>query len=187
MFDSYLPSARKQFAYYKMLGEKTMARLSDAELFWRPDPTTNSIATIVNHLWGNMRSRWTDFLDSDGEKPWREREAEFDTDIADRAELLEKWEAGWACLFKAIEPLSATDLERIVYIRNQGLTVCEAINRQMCHYAGHIGQIVYIGKQLRGAEWESLSIPRGTSAQYNAEKFAREKRRENYTDEFLKE
>lgn len=185
MSDSYFTSARKQFAYYKMLGEKTIAQLPDEALFWQPDPTTNSIAIIVKHLWGNMLSRWTDFLDSDGEKDWRERDAEFNADIADRAELMEKWEAGWACLFQAIEPLSATDLERIVHIRNQGHTVCEAINRQLCHYAYHIGQIVYIGKQLRGADWESLTIPRGASAQFNAEQFEKGERRENFTDKYL--
>jgi hypothetical protein len=186
MIDSYLPSARKQFAYYKLLGEKAIAQLSDEELFWQPNPDSNSVAIIVKHLWGNMLSRWTDFMDSDGEKSWRQREAEFEADVQDRAELMAKWEEGWQCLFTAIEPLSTTDLERVVYIRNQGHTVCEAINRQLCHYSYHIGQIVQIGKQLRGADWQSLTIPRGASAQYNAEKFAQDKHRENYTDEFLR-
>jgi hypothetical protein len=180
---SYLKSAQKQLTHYRQLGENTFAQLSDDQLFWQPNTESNSIAIIVKHLWGNMLSRWTDFLDTDGEKAWREREAEFDADITDRAEMMTKWAAGWECVFTALEPLSATDMERVVYIRNEGHTVCEAINRQLCHYAYHVGQIVYIGKQLRGADWTSLSIPRGASAQYNAERFDREKRRDNFTGE----
>lgn len=182
---NYLPSAKQQFNYYKTLGERTFAQLTDAQLFWRPTPTSNSISIIVKHLWGNMRSRWTDFLTTDGEKPWREREAEFAADITTRAELLEKWEAGWQCLFTALDSLDEADLGRTVYIRNMGHTVVEAINRQLTHYAYHVGQIVYLGQQQRGSDWKSLSIPRGQSAAYNAEKFAQPQHREHFTEEWL--
>jgi len=187
MNESYLESIRKQFAYYKMLGEKTISQLSDEQLFWEYVTDSNSIATIVKHLWGNMRSRWTDFLTSDGEKEWRNRDGEFENDIQNRAELLQKWEEGWACLFHAINPLQTQDLDSIIYIRNQGHTVVEAINRQLAHYAYHVGQIVLIGKMLQGNEWTSLSIPKGNSKQFNATKFAQKKHRQHFTDEFLGE
>ena len=182
---NYLESIRKQFQYYKMLGDKAFAQLEDGQLFWQYGTKSNSIAIIVKHLWGNMLSRWTNFLTEDGEKTWREREAEFDADIETRTDLLAKWNAGWTCLFEAIEPLRNEDLNRIIYIRNQGHTVTEAINRQLAHYAYHIGQIVFIGKMLRGEAWKSLSIARGDSADFNAAKFAKEKERGHYTDEFL--
>ncbi|MEO1411480.1 MAG: DUF1572 family protein [Bacteroidota bacterium] len=181
----YIRSVQKQFAYYKMLGDKTIAQLDDAQLFWSPDAESNSLAAIVKHLWGNMRSRWTDFYTTDGEKPWRDREAEFVVDFQTRAELLDRWESGWTTLFAIINQLEAADLERIIYIRNLGHSVVEAINRQLAHYAYHVGQMVALGKQLRGAQWQSLSIPRGGSAAYNAQKFAQQKRRQHFTDEFL--
>lgn len=186
MIENYLESARQQFEYYKMLGEKTFGQLPDEALFWQPGPTDNSIAVIVKHLWGNMLSRWTDFLTADGEKPWRERDAEFEADISTRQELLEKWEAGWACLFGALGSLNEENFGTTVYIRNMGHTVAEAINRQLAHYAYHVGQIVFIGKMVAGEQWESLSIPRHKSAEYNAEKFAQPKHREHFTEEFLK-
>lgn len=181
----YLESARKQFAYYKLLGERTFAQLNDQELHWQYNAGTNSVATIVKHLWGNMRSRWTDFLTSDGEKEWRDREAEFDNDVPTREAMLAKWEEGWACLFCAIGPLNDDDLGRIVHIRNEGHTVLEAINRQLAHYPYHVGQIVHIGKMLRGEAWQSLSIPRGGSAAFNADKFAKPKHRGHFTDGVL--
>ncbi len=181
----YLASARKQFAYYKLLGEKTFAQLSDEEFFWQHNADTNSVATIVKHLWGNMRSRWTDFLTSDGEKEWRDREAEFDNDVRTREAMLAKWEEGWACLFGTLEPLTDADLGRIIHIRNEGHTVLEAINRQLAHYPYHVGQIVHIGKMLRGDAWQSLSIPRGGSATFNADKFSKPKHRGHFTDGVL--
>ncbi len=181
----YLASARKQFAYYKLLGEKTFAQLSDEQLFWQHNADTNSVATIVKHLWGNMRSRWTDLLTSDGEKPWRDRETEFDNDVRTREAMLAKWEEGWACLFGALEPLTDADLGRIIHIRNEGHTVLEAINRQLAHYPYHVGQIVHIGKMLRGEAWQSLSIPRGGSAAFNADKFNKPKHRGHFTDGVL--
>lgn len=165
----YITSARKQFEYYKMLGEKTFAQLSEEQLFWQYNEESNSIAMIVKHLWGNMLSRWTDFLTSDGEKEWRQRDAEFENDIASREELLIKWNEGWACLFKALDSLTTEDLNKEIYIRNEGHSVVEAINRQLAHYPYHIGQIVFIGKMVCDINWNSLSIPRGNSKAFNTE------------------
>lgn len=186
MYTSYLDSVRKQFEYYKMLGEKTFAQVPDEALFWQYNPESNSIATIVKHLWGNMRSRWTDFLTSDGEKDWRNREGEFDNDISSREELMAKWNEGWDCFFSAFAPLTDDDLGKIIYIRNQGHTVLEAINRQLAHYPYHIGQIVFIGKMAANEKWASLSIPRGGSSAFNAEKFAQPKHMQHFTEEFTK-
>jgi len=174
-----------QFEYYKMLDDKTFEQLTEEQLFWQYNEESNSIAIIVKHLWGNMLSRWTDFLTSDGEKEWRNRDAEFESDFNNREELLEKWNAGWTSLFTAINSLKTEDLDKIIYIRNQGHTVTEAINRQLAHYPYHIGQIVFIGKMLCNSGWKSLSIPKGNSSQFNAEKFAKEKTREHFTDESL--
>jgi len=137
MQGNYLESIKKQFAYYKLLGEQTFAQLDDAALFWQYNPDSNSIAIIVNHLWGNMRSRWTDFLTSDGEKTWRNREEEFEDMIQTREDLLTKWEEGWNCLFEAINCINTANFETEVYIRNQGHSIVEAINRQLAHYAYH--------------------------------------------------
>ena len=186
MSKSFLPSVIKQFRYYKSLGEKTFDQVGDDDLIWQYNPESNSIAIIVKHLWGNMMSRWTNFLAEDGEKAWRQREAEFDADIKTRQEMLEKWEAGWACLLTALDAIDPDDLERLIYIRNQGHTIAEAINRQLAHYAYHVGQIVYLGRMLSGAEWQSLSIPRGQSQSYNQQKFGKQKDRGHFTDEFLK-
>lgn len=185
MTTNYLESARKQFEYYKTLGERSIAQLSDEELFWRYNPESNSIGIIVKHLWGNMLSRWTDFLTSDGEKEWRQREAEFDADIKDQQELMEKWNAGWACLFTALDSLNEDNFDTTIYIRNMGHTVVEAINRQMAHYAYHVGQMTYIARMIKGADWQSLSIPRGESAAYNQAKFAKPKHREHFSEEWI--
>lgn len=185
MANDFLDSAIKQFEYYKLLGEKTFEQLTDKQLFVQVNEESNSIATIVKHLWGNMLSRWTDFLTTDGEKEWRQRDAEFENDITTRSELLEKWNEGWNCLFHALKPLSETDLSKEIFIRNQGHSVTEAINRQLAHYPYHIGQIVFLGKLLCYENWTSLSIPRGNSDNYNAEKFSQEKQKQHFTDEFL--
>lgn len=187
MNNDYLDSVTKQFAYYKQLGDKTFAQLSDAQLFWQYNADSNSIATIVKHLWGNMMSRWTDFLTTDGEKTWRLREAEFENDLVTREAMLAHWEAGWACLFNTLRSLTPADFDRVVYIRNQGHSVTEAINRQLAHYPYHIGQIVFIGKMLTADSWSSLSIPRGQSQAYNAEKFEQPPQRTHFTDEYLKD
>lgn len=181
----YLQSVIRQFEYYKLLGDNTIIQVPEEKLFWQYNPESNSIATIVKHLRGNMLSRWTDFLNTDGEKAWRNREAEFENDIQSRQELVRLWEEGWNCLFAALRPLSPADLDRIVYIRNQGHTVLEAINRQLAHYPYHVGQMVFVGKMICATEWQSLSIPRGGSERFNAAKFAAGKERVHFTDEFL--
>jgi hypothetical protein len=186
MDEQYLESVKKQFAYYKMLGEKTFDQLNDDQIRWQYNEESNSIATIVKHLWGNMRSRWTDFLTSDGEKEWRERDAEFENDINNKADMLAKWNEGWQYLFDALNSLKEEDLSKIIYIRNMGHTVMDAINRQMAHYPYHVGQIVFIGKMICNEKWESLSIPRGNSQAYNAEKFSKPKRTQHFTAEYLK-
>jgi len=181
----YLKSAKRQFLMYKGLGEKAMAQMSDESLGWQANEDSNSVITIVKHLWGNMLSRWTDFLTTDGEKPWRQRDAEFDNDKWSREELLKKWEEGWQCLFSALDSITDDDLEKIIYIRNEGHTILEAINRQIAHYSYHVGQIVYLAKLTSKNDWQSLSIPRNASAEYNAGKFAQEKSRSHFTDDFI--
>jgi hypothetical protein len=185
MEKDYLQSVRKQFEYYKMLGDKTFAQVSNDGLFWKQDEESNSIANIVKHLWGNMMSRWTDFKTTDGEKEWRNREGEFEDDIRSREEMLEKWEEGWKTLFSALDSVSAGELGEIIYIRNQGHTILEAINRQLAHYPYHIGQIVFIGKMVSEQDWVSLSIPRGGSKAFNEKKFEQPKSRGHYTEDFL--
>jgi hypothetical protein len=185
MVNDFLDGSKKQFQYYKMLGDQTFAQLQDEALFWQPNAESNSIATIVKHLWGNMLSRWTDFLTTDGEKEWRKREAEFENDIQTRKELLDQWEESWNCLFKALNSLTPNDFHKEIYIRNQGHSVIEAINRQLAHYPYHVGQIVFIGKMVCDNKWASLSIPKGNSASYNADKFSQPKQKTHFTDEYL--
>lgn len=181
----YLKSADRQFRYYKKLADDAMAQLEDSQLTWQPNEESNSIAIIVKHMWGNMLSRWTDFLTTDGEKSWRQRDAEFDNDLNNREALLQKWEEGWKCLFDALSSITDEDLERIVYIRNEGHTVLEAINRQIAHYSYHVGQIVYLAKMLKNDAWKSLSIPRNKSKDYNADKFSQDKGIRHFTDNIL--
>ncbi|WP_068591674.1 DUF1572 family protein [Cochleicola gelatinilyticus] len=185
METNYLESVTKQFAYYKLLGDKTIDQLEDEHLFYQFHIETNSIAIIVNHLWGNMRSRWTNFLTTDGEKTWRNRDLEFESVLKSRQDILQKWEAGWECLFTALKLISSEKLNTIIYIRNQGHTVIEAINRQLAHYSYHVGQMVCIGKILKGKSWESLSIPKGNSNIYNRNKFSEEKKITHFTNEYL--
>jgi hypothetical protein len=168
--DAYLNSAKKQFQYYKSVGEKTMAQLKDEDLFWVYNEESNSIAIIVQHLWGNMLSRWTDFLTSDGEKEWRKRDEEFEAITKTRKELMDKWNAGWQCLFDALDSLTPADWDKTIYIRNEPHSVVDAINRQLAHYPYHIGQIVFIGK-MAASGWKALTIPKGNSQVFNAEMF----------------
>ncbi|MFZ1592656.1 MAG: DUF1572 family protein [Chitinophagales bacterium] len=184
MSAQYLQSAIKQFEYYKLLGEKTFNQMPDEKLFWQMNEDSNSVATIVKHLSGNMLSRWTDFLNSDGEKEWRNRDAEFENDMDTRQKMMTVWQAGWEVFLQTLNDLTEADLDKMIYIRNQGHTVMEAITRQLAHYPYHIGQIVYIGK-LCATEWQSLSIPRGNSQQFNAEKFSKPKEKAHFTDEVL--
>ncbi|PWA09363.1 DUF1572 domain-containing protein [Flavobacterium laiguense] len=180
---SYLESVKKQFLYYKMLGEKAMEQLEPEQLFVAVNNDTNSIAVIVKHLSGNMLSRWTNFLTTDGEKETRNRDAEFENDLQTKEEVLTAWNAGWNCFFGALESLQPELLLEIIYIRNEGHTVIEAINRQLAHYPYHIGQIVFYSKQLKNSDWDSLSIPKNKSNSYNATKFAQEKTIKNFTEE----
>ncbi|NQZ77899.1 MAG: DUF1572 family protein [Ekhidna sp.] len=173
----------KLLRYYKSLGDKTIASLNDEELYLVPDSESNSIPIIIKHLSGNMLSRWTNFLTEDGEKDWRDREGEFEATIKSRTELMSKWEEGWKCFLDAIESLSEADLNKKVYIRNEGHTVIDAIHRQLAHYSYHIGQIVYLGKMIKGENWVSLSIPKGGSDTYNADKFSGEQKDQHFTDE----
>ncbi|MCW3071212.1 MAG: hypothetical protein JWO44_1102 [Bacteroidetes bacterium] len=187
MRTNYLESVIKQFEYYKSLGDKTIAQLPAEKLSWQYNEESNSIATIMKHLSGNMLSRWTDFLTTDGEKEWRHRDSEFENENMPKEAVTESWEKGWKCLFDALNSLGENDLSTIIYIRNQGHTVMEAINRQLAHYPYHIGQIVFIGKMILDESWQSLSIPRGKSTAFNAEKFSKEKHREHFTEEFLED
>ena len=180
---TYLSSASKQLRYYKKLCEGALTQLEDNQLFLYNSLQENSIAVIVQHLVGNMKSRWTDYMTSDGEKEWRKRDQEFENIIKNREEMMAAWDEGWSLVLQVIENLKEEDLEKIVYIRNMGHTVLETINRQLCHYAYHIGQIVVLAKGMKGEEWQSLSIPLGESVAYNAEKFSKEKRRSHFTDE----
>lgn len=186
MHSDYISSVKNQFDYYKQLSEKTFDQLTEEQLFWKFNEESNSVATIVKHLHGNMLSRWTDFFTSDGEKEWRNRDAEFENDIQTKAVMLARWKQGWDCFYAVLDALKEEDLVKIIYIRNQGHTVLEAINRQLAHYPYHIGQIVYIGKMVLDNSWQSLSIPKGNSQSYNQEKFNQPKTRKHFTEEYLK-
>ncbi len=183
MANSYLSSITKQFHYYKSLGDKTFIQLTEEELFWQSDVEANSIAIIVKHIVGNMLSRWTNFLNEDGEKSWRKRDDEFVNSFSTREHVLIAWQQGWECLFAALDLVNEENLEDIVYIRNQGHTVTEALNRQLSHYSYHVGQIVFIGRMLKKDTWKSLSIPKNTSNTYNLDKFGKEKGRRHFTDD----
>ena len=214
--EDFLRSANRQFLYYKTLGEKAIDQLEPEQLFISLNEDTNSIATIVKHLHGNMLSRWTDFLTSDGEKEWRNRDGEFDESINlkqpntrhpelvsgsaemlkqvqhdkqylenKKIEVLKQWNEGWDCLFTALNSLKPEDLDKIIYIRNEGHTVLEAINRQLAHYPYHVGQMVFYAKILKKSEWTSLSIPKNKSKDYNSDKFSKEKTKKHFTDDEL--
>ena len=165
---SYLEDSIALFRHYKKLGEGAIAQVSDEHLSTTLDPEMNSIALIVKHVAGNMRSRWTDFLTSDGEKPDRNRDTEFEAPPATREAVLKLWEEGWAQVFAALEPLSDADLTREVTIRNEPHSVMQAINRQIAHYSYHVGQIVFLAKHFQAEKWKSLSVPRKGSADFNA-------------------
>jgi Protein of unknown function (DUF1572) len=163
---SYLKDSMDVLRYYKRLGERAIAQVSDDSLLAAPDPESNSIAIIVKHLAGNMRSRFSDFLTSDGEKPDRKRDTEFEAPPNTRAELMAMWEAGWQRVFDALTPLTDAQLSQKVYIRSEAHSVTQAITRQLAHYAYHIGQIVYVAKHFAGANWTALTIPRGKSEEF---------------------
>ena len=163
----FLASAIARVNYYKALAEKTFDQLEDRDFNYQPDPQSNSIGIIIQHLSGNMLSRWTGFLTEDGEKDWRSRDKEFNDQELGRSQLMEIWEKGWNCFIDALQSLKEEDLLKTIHIRTEPLIVADAINRQLAHYPYHVGQIVYIGKWLRGGKWQSLSIAKGKSDDYN--------------------
>jgi uncharacterized damage-inducible protein DinB len=165
---SYVEDSLALFRYYKRLAERAMEQVPDDALTATLDSESNSIAIIVKHMAGNMRSRWRDFLSTDGEKPDRHRDTEFEAPPRTRTEILALWEAGWKCVFEALAPLTDADLSRNVMIRNEPHSVMQAINRQIAHYSYHTGQIVYLAKHFAGDKWTSLTVPRGESAEFNA-------------------
>jgi hypothetical protein len=167
--DSYLSDAVGVFHTYKRLGERALAQISDEVLTVTLDSESNSVATIVKHMAGNMRSRWTNFLTTDGEKPDRNRDAEFESPAATRVELIAQWDAGWKCVFDALAALSAVDLERTILIRNEPHSVMQAINRQLAHYSYHVGQIVFLAKHFASDHWTSLSMPRRKAAGFDSQ------------------
>lgn len=171
--EDYIKSALFEFQRYKTLGDKTFDQLGEEDVHWVKSEYDNSMAIIVKHMVGNMLSRWTNFLTEDGEKIWRNRETEFENPYATRAEMIQAWEKGWQCLFKALESINSNNFDSEIKIRNEAHTVFEAVNRQLAHYANHVGQIVYIGKMIKGNEWVSLSVPKGKSAEFNREKFGK--------------
>ena len=169
--DPYLDDVLRQLRKYKQLAERALAQISREELFRALDPEGNSIALVMKHMAGNMRSRWTDFLTTDGEKPDRHRDTEFELEPGDSREaIFARWEAGWEVLFAAIEPLGPADLERTVAIRGEPHSVLQAIQRQLTHYAYHVGQIVLLAKHFAGPRWRSLSIPKGKSGEFEVAK-----------------
>ena len=172
-FENYLKSVVFEFRRYKTLGDKSFAQLEEDEILWRKGSDDNSISQIVKHLSGNMLSRWTNFLTEDGEKPWRNREQEFQQPYSSKQEMMVAWEKGWTCLFNALESISEQDYNRLLKIRNEEHTIIEAINRQLAHYANHIGQIVLLAKMIKGTSWQSPSIPKGGSEDFNKQKFGK--------------
>lgn len=179
----YLDSAIKQFRHYKNLGEKAMLQVTDEQLFFSHHTESNSVAVIVKHLSGNMLSRWTEPFTTDGEKAWRNRDDEFINDAETRETVMNTWEKGWNCLLDFLGSIQPEDFDKILYIRNEGHSLTDAINRQLCHYSFHVGQIVFLAKLFAGENWKSLSIPRNQSTDYNAGKFAKEKGIRHFTDD----
>lgn len=165
--NEFLQSAVKRLSYYKDLGDKTFAQLTEADFHYQPNAASNSIALIIQHMAGNMLSRWTDFLTTDGEKEWRNRDTEFEEQQLSKEALLAFWEKGWACCLNTIRSLNEDDLMKTVTIRSEPLTVVDAINRQLAHYPYHVGQLIFLGKIITGNNWQNLSIPKGNSENYN--------------------
>ncbi|QCW99366.1 DUF1572 domain-containing protein [Aggregatimonas sangjinii] len=170
---NYIKSAFFEFKRYRMLGNKTFDQLSEKDFYWTHSDSDNSIAIIVKHMVGNMRSRWTNFLTEDGEKSWRDRETEFTDPYTTKTEILHAWENGWQCVFDALNAINEDNFDSVILIRNEKHTLIEAINRQLAHYASHVGQIVLLGKMIKGNDWVSLSIPKGESEKFNKEKFGK--------------
>jgi hypothetical protein len=164
---SFLQSAIKRLSYYKELGDKTFAQLKEEDFHFTPNAESNSIALIIQHTAGNMLSRWTDFLTTDGEKEWRNRDTEFEEQNLTKQQLVAFWQKGWDCLFNTLSSLSPDDLLKTIYIRSEGLLVIDAINRQLAHYPYHVGQIIYLAKLIKNEDWQNLSIAKGHAEQFN--------------------
>lgn len=169
--EDYIKSLLFECNRYKSLGDKTFVQLDDSDIHWKYDSSGNSIAVLVKHLSGNMLSRWTNFLTEDGEKMWRNRDSEFETSYRTKKEMLVAWETGWNCFLNAIQQIKPENFENKIKIRNEAHTLTQALNRQLAHYSYHIGQIVLLGKTIKGKNWDSLSIPKGQSKAYNKAKF----------------
>jgi hypothetical protein len=167
IMEGFLKDCIKRFLYYKELGDRTLEQISEEELHWMPSSESNSIALIIQHLHGNMKSRWTNFLTEDGEKPWRNRDQEFEQPIWTKDAALDIWNQGWNCLLDTLAGLQTEDLQKTIYIRTEPLLVYDAILRQLAHYPYHVGQIVYIGRMIRNEQWKNLSIPKGNSQSFN--------------------
>jgi hypothetical protein len=167
MQTTFLEDTIKRFEYYKTLGDSTFAQLDESDFFFQPNEASNSIAIIIQHLYGNMLSRWTNFLTEDGEKDWRKRDGEFEVMECSKEDLISFWNDGWKCLLDTLKSLQPEDLSKTIYIRTEPLIVYDAILRQLAHYPYHVGQIVYIGRMLKNKEWQSLSIPKGGSNSFN--------------------
>jgi hypothetical protein len=163
----FLESATKRLNYYKELGEKTFAQLSENDFHFMPEEESNNIAIIIQHMHGNMLSRWTDLLTTDGEKGWRERDREFEDQNLTKEQLMDRWQKGWQCFYDALKPLSEEDLTKTIFIRDEPLSVIDAINRQLAHYPYHVGQIIYAAKILKNKDWQNLSVPKDQSGLVN--------------------
>lgn len=164
---SFLQSAIKRLGYYKELGNKTFVQLSESDFHFQPNRESNSIAIIIQHMAGNMLSRWTDFLTTDGEKDWRNRDVEFEEQHLAKEQLIEFWQKGWDCCLNSLTALTEDDLLKTIYIRSEGLLAIDAINRQLAHYPYHVGQIIYLAKLIKKEDWQNLSIAKGQSQQFN--------------------
>ncbi len=164
---TFLDSYIKRVVYYKQLGNETFEQLDELDFHFQPSEESNSIAIIIQHVAGNMLSRFTNFLTEDGEKEWRNRDAEFEQQYSSKEQLLKRWEEGWACFLNTVQALTEADLEKIITIRSEPLIVVDALNRQLAHYPYHVGQIVYLGRMIKNKAWKNLSIPWGTSHQFN--------------------
>ena len=165
--NAFLQSAIKRLGYYKELGDKTFVQLTDNDFHFKPNEESNSIAIIIQHMAGNMLSRWTDFLTTDGEKDWRNRDVEFEEQHLAKEQLIEFWQKGWDCCLNSLTALTEDDLLKTIYIRSEGLLAIDAINRQLAHYPYHVGQIIYLAKLIKKEDWQNLSIAKGQSQQFN--------------------
>ncbi len=182
----YITTVIRRLKYYKDLAEKTFEQLDENDLHFRPNDESNSVAIIVQHLAGNMLSRFTNFLTEDGEKEWRQRDDEFEIHNYSKQQVIDLWDKGWQVVFSALGSLTEDDLLKIIYIRNQGCTAQDAINRQLAHYPYHVGQIVFLAKLVVDKQWQSLSIPKNRSKEYNSDKFSKDQSIQHFTDEYLK-